>query len=169
MTGPRISGIVPCLWFDGQADEAARYYVSIFADARIIAITHYGKEGFEIHGHAEGTVLTVEFELNGQRFTALNGGPNYRFSEAVSFQVLCETQAEIDYYWEHLGAGGDPSAQVCGWLKDKYGLSWQVVPADLDKWVSDPHSPKAQRAMKAMMQMRKIDIAEIKRAYEGQA
>jgi predicted 3-demethylubiquinone-9 3-methyltransferase (glyoxalase superfamily) len=161
-----IRGIVPCLWFDGKAEEAAQFYVSIVPNSRITAVSHYGKEGQEIHGHAEGEVLTVEFELDGHPFTALNGGPLFKFSEAVSFQLLCESQDEIDYYWERLGAGGDPSSQVCGWLKDKYGLSWQVIWVDLDKWVSDPNSAKSQRAMRAMLQMTKIDIAAIKRAYE---
>jgi predicted 3-demethylubiquinone-9 3-methyltransferase (glyoxalase superfamily) len=132
-----------------------------------VSTLRYGKEGYEIHGHQEGEVLTVEFELNGHRFTALNGGPAFKFSEAVSFEVLCDGQEQIDYYWERLGAGGDPNAQVCGWLKDKYGLSWQVVPADLDQWVGDPNSAKSQRAMRAMLQMKKIDIAAIRRAYEG--
>jgi predicted 3-demethylubiquinone-9 3-methyltransferase (glyoxalase superfamily) len=167
MQGSGIRSVVPCLWFDGKAEEAARFYVSIFPNSHITSLSHYGKEGYEIHHHPEGEVLTVEFELDGHPFTAMNGGPEFTFSLAVSFQVMCEGQVEIDYYWECLGAGGDPSAQVCGWLKDKYGLSWQVVWADMDKWVGDARSAKAQRAMRALLQMRKIEIAALKHAYEG--
>ena len=162
--GPRIT---PCLWFDDQAEEAARYYASIFRNSRIGRITRYGKEGFEIHGRPEGSVMTVEFELDGQVFTALNGGPVFRFNEAVSFQVLCETQEEVDHYWERLSEGGDEAARQCGWLKDKYGLSWQVVPRALIAMTGDPASEKSQRAMRAMLRMKKIDLAELERAYEG--
>ena len=161
---PRIT---PCLWFDDQAEEAARYYASIFRNSRIGRITRYGKEGFEIHGRPEGSVMTVEFELDGQVFTALNGGPVFRFNEAVSFQVLCETQEEVDHYWERLSEGGDEAARQCGWLKDKYGLSWQVVPRALIAMTGDPASEKSQRAMRAMLRMKKIDLAELERAYEG--
>ena len=160
--------IVPCLWFDNQAEEAARFYVSIFKDAKIGKITRYGKEGFEIHGQTAGTVMTVEFELGGQAFTALNGGQAFHFNEAVSLQVPCETQEEVDYYWEKLTAGGDESAQQCGWLKDKYGLSWQGFPKALTELVGDPASEKSQRAMKAMLQMKKIELEKIQQAYEGQ-
>jgi predicted 3-demethylubiquinone-9 3-methyltransferase (glyoxalase superfamily) len=159
--------IIPCLWFDSQAEEAARFYVSTFKNSRIGRISRYGKEGHEIHGRAEGTVMTVEFEIDGQAFTALNGGPLFKFNEAVSFQVYCETQEEVDYYWEKLAKGGDEKAQQCGWLKDKYGLSWQVVPKGLGELVGDPESVNSQRAMKAMLQMKKIDIEKIKLAYEG--
>jgi len=162
------SKITPCLWFDNQAEEAALFYTSIFKHSRILKMTRYGKEGFEIHGRPEGSVMTVEFEINGQAFTALNGGPVFRFNEAVSFQVICETQEEVDYYWEKLSEGGDEQAQQCGWLKDRYGLSWQVFPKELPELVGDSDSDDSQRAMRAMLGMKKIDLEEIKRAYDGQ-
>ncbi len=164
-----ISKITPCLWFDSEAEEAAAFYTSIFENSTIGKITRYGKEGYEIHGRPEGTVMVVEFELNGQTFTALNGGPLFKFNEAISFQVRCKTQKEVDYYWEKLSEGGDEKAQQCGWLKDKYGVSWQVVPNVLIELVGDPNSEKSQRAMKAMLQMKKIDIDKIKQAYDGQS
>lgn len=160
--------IVPCLWFDKQAEEAARFYTGIFKNSKLGKISRYGEAGREVHGQAPGTVMTVEFELNGQPFTALNGGPQFKFTEAISFQIMCETQEEIDHYWNKLGQGGDPSAQVCGWVKDKYGLSWQVVPAVLGKLMSDPDKAKSGRAMQAMLQMKKLDIAELERAFEGE-
>lgn len=159
--------ITPCLWFDTQAEEAANFYTSIFKNSKIGKITRYGKEGYEIHGREAGTVMTVDFEIEGQKFTALNGGPVFKFNEAISFVVHCETQKEVDYYWEKLSAGGDEKAQQCGWLKDKYGVSWQIVPEVLSELVSDPNSEKSQRAMKAMLQMKKIDIKTLKQAYEG--
>ncbi len=162
-----IQKITPCLWFDSQAEEAAQFYTSIFKNSRIGRITRYGKEGYEIHGKPEGTVMTVEFEIDGQSFTALNGGPVFTFNEAISFQVNCETQEEVDYYWEKLSKGGDEKAQQCGWLKDKYGVSWQIIPKILSELVGDPDSEKSQKAMKAMLQMKKIDIETIKRAYGG--
>lgn len=155
-----------CLWFDNQAEEAAHYYASIFKDSKIHRVARYGKAGFEIHGRPEGSVMTVEFELNGMRFTALNGGPVFKFNESVSVEVNCATQAEVDYYWEKLGAGGDPKAQQCGWLKDKYGLSWQIVPEGLNEMVIEP-SEKGQRAMSAMLTMKKLDLDAVRRAYEG--
>jgi predicted 3-demethylubiquinone-9 3-methyltransferase (glyoxalase superfamily) len=162
-----IQPISPCLWFDGQAEEAARFYVSVFKKGKVKTITHYPKAGHEIHQKLAGTVLTVEFELNGQRFLALNGGPNFKFNEAVSLMVLCETQAEIDYYWDKLTAGGDPNARQCGWLKDKYGLSWQVAPKmALTMW-KDPWTPGKERAFMAMMDMKKMDIAKLKAALKG--
>ncbi len=154
------------MWFDDQAEEAANFYVSIFKNSKIGNITRYGKEGYDTHGREAGTVMTVEFEIEGQKFVALNGGPVFKFSEAISFQVLCETQEEVDYYWEKLSEGGDERAQQCGWLKDRYGLSWQIVPTVLSELVGDPDSGKSQRAMKAMLQMKKIDIEGLKRAYE---
>lgn len=157
--------ITPNLWFDTQAQEAAEFYVSIFKNSKIGTISYYGKEGFEVHGMKEGTVLTVEFELEGQSFVALNGGPIFKFSEAVSFLIACETQEEIDYYWNALSAV--PEAEQCGWLKDKFGLSWQVSPPVLDKMIRDPDPEKAGRAMRAMLQMKKLDIAALERAYEG--
>jgi predicted 3-demethylubiquinone-9 3-methyltransferase (glyoxalase superfamily) len=161
--------ITPCLWFDSQAEEAARFYTSVFKNSGIGRIARYGKVGFEIHGRPEGTVMTVEFAIEGQAFTALNGGPIFKFNEAVSLQVLCETQEEVDYYWEKLSEGGDEKAQQCGWLKDKYGLSWQIVPKVLSELVSDPDSEKSQRAMQAMLQMQKLDIDKLKQAYEGRS
>jgi predicted 3-demethylubiquinone-9 3-methyltransferase (glyoxalase superfamily) len=160
--------ITPCLWFDSQAEEAARFYIGIFKNSQILAITRYGEAGREIHGQPAGTVMTVEFELNGHPFTALNGGPIFKFNEAVSFQVMCRTQEEVDHYWNRLGEGGDPKAQQCGWLKDKYGLSWQVVPTGMVEMLNDPDREKSDRAMEAMLKMKKLDIAELKRAFEGE-
>ena len=162
---PRIT---PCLWFDNQAEDAAKFYVGIFRNSRIGAIARYPNAGQEITGGTPGSVMTVDFELDGQTFTALNGGPHFRFNEAVSFQVMCEDQKEIDYYWEKLGAGGDPKAQQCGWLKDRFGLSWQVVPRGMARMMAQP-GPGADRAMKAMLQMKKLDIAALERAYQGDA
>ena len=165
---PSIRAITPCLWFDTQAEDAAKFYIGIFSNSRIVSVLRYGKEGYEIHRKPAGTVLTVEFELNGQPFTALNGGPEFKFNEAISFQIDCETQEQVDYYWTRLSEGGDDRAQQCGWLKDKYGLSWQVVPTVLPEMLKDPDAAKAGRAMKAMLQMKKLDIDELKRAYAGQ-
>ena len=137
-----VQMITPCLWFDSQAEEAAGFYTAIFKKSRILTISRYGEAGREVHGKAPGTVMTVAFELDGQRFTALNGGPLFKFNEAVSFQVNCRTQEEVDYYWEKLSAGGDEKAQQCGWLKDRYGLSWQVVPAG---WARAAAHPKRCR------------------------
>ena len=158
--------ISPCLWFDDQGEEAAKFYTSIFKDSKIGDVTRYGKEGYEIHGREEGTVMTVEFEIEGQKFLALNGGPIFKFNEAISFQVYCETQEEVDYYWEKLTEGGDEKAQQCGWLKDKYGVSWQIVPTILIKMLKDKDSQKSQRVMKAMLQMHKLDISTLKKAYD---
>ena len=159
--------ITNCLWFDTEAEEAAKFYTGIFKNARITSTTRYSAAGQEIHGREPGSVMTVAFELDGHTFVALNGGPNFKFNEAVSLQINCDTQEEIDYYWEKLGAGGDPKAQVCGWLKDKFGLSWQVVPRMLDDLFRDEKSGAAQRAMAAMLKMKKLDIDELRRAYEG--
>ena len=158
--------ISPCLWFDDQGEEAAKFYTSIFKDSKIGDVTRYGKEGYEIHGREEGTVMTVEFEIEGQKFLALNGGPIFKFNEAISFQVYCETQEEVDYYWEKLSEGGDEKAQQCGWLKDEYGVSWQIVPNILIKMLKDKDSQKSQRVMKAMLQMHKLDISTLKKAYD---
>jgi predicted 3-demethylubiquinone-9 3-methyltransferase (glyoxalase superfamily) len=152
------------LWFDSEAEQAARFYTGIFKNSRIVTVTRYGKAGFETHHRPAGSVMTVLFELDGEAFTALNGGPLFKFSEAISFQVSCETQDEIDYYWEKLSAGGDPKAQQCGWLKDKFGLAWQVVPTIIAELFKDENSAKAQRAMEAMLPMKKLNIAELKRA-----
>jgi predicted 3-demethylubiquinone-9 3-methyltransferase (glyoxalase superfamily) len=160
--------ITPCLWFDDQAEEAVEFYTAIFRNSKIVKVARYGEAGREVHGKPAGTVMVVAFELDGQAFTALNGGPMFKFNEAISFQVNCETQEEVDYYWEKLSAGGDETAQQCGWLKDKYGASWQVIPTVLPEMINDPDSEQSQRAMTAMLQMKKIDINELKRAYEGQ-
>jgi predicted 3-demethylubiquinone-9 3-methyltransferase (glyoxalase superfamily) len=162
-----IQKITPCLWFDDQAEEAAEFYTAIFSNSKIVNIARYGEAGHEVHGKPAGTVMIVAFELDGQAFTALNGGPMFTFNEAISFQVNCETQEEVDYYWEKLSEGGDETAQQCGWLKDKYGASWQVVPSVLLKMINDPDSEKSQRAMEAMLQMKKIDIDKLRRAYGG--
>jgi predicted 3-demethylubiquinone-9 3-methyltransferase (glyoxalase superfamily) len=158
--------IAPCLWFAGEAEEAARYYTGIFPDSKIGKIARYGKAGFEQHQQKEGTVLTVQFELAGQPFTALNGGPIFKFNEAVSLQIYVDDQKELDYFWNKLTAGGDPAAQVCGWLKDKYGLSWQVVPKKIVEWFGDPNE-RSERAMSALMKMGKLDIATLEKAYRG--
>jgi predicted 3-demethylubiquinone-9 3-methyltransferase (glyoxalase superfamily) len=152
------------LWFDDQAEEAVAFYTGIFENSRVVTVSRYGDAGREIHGKAPGTVMVVAFELDGQAFTALNGGPMFKFNEAVSLQVGCETQEDVDYYWEKLSAGGDEAAQQCGWLKDRYGLSWQVVPNVLGELISDPDPERSQRAMRAMLQMKKIDIAGLTRA-----
>jgi predicted 3-demethylubiquinone-9 3-methyltransferase (glyoxalase superfamily) len=162
---PLIQKITPCLWFDDQAEQAAKFYTEIFKNSKIKKISRYGKEGYEIHRKPEGSVMTVEFELDGQALTALNGGPVFKFSEAISFQVDCATQEEVDYYWEKLSEGGDENAQQCGWLKDRYGLSWQIVPRALLEMLNDPDAKKSQRVMAAMLRMKKIDIETLKRAY----
>ncbi len=159
--------IRPCLWFDDRAEEAARFYTGIFPNSRIVDVARYGEAGFEVHGRPAGSVMTVRFELDGQPFTALNGGPVFTFNEAVSLEVRCETQEEVDRYWGLLGEGGDPAARQCGWLKDRFGVSWQVVPEAMEELLADPHSPGTQRAMNAMLQMEKLDIGELRRAYEG--
>jgi predicted 3-demethylubiquinone-9 3-methyltransferase (glyoxalase superfamily) len=160
--------ISPCLWFDNNAEDAVQFYVSIFKNAKVGNVTRYGKEGYEIHKKKEGTVMTIDFEIEGQKFLALNGGPIFKFNEAISFQVYCDTQEEIDYYWENLTEGGDKNAQVCGWLKDKFGVSWQVVPLVLIKMLQDKDSNKTERVMKAMLQMHKLDINALTKAYQGE-
>ena len=159
--------ITPCLWFDSNAEEAVKFYTSIFKKSKIGKIARYGKAGYEIHGRRAGTVMTIEFELNGQTFTALNGGPVFKFNEAISFQVGCRSQKDVDYYWEKLSKGGDEKAQQCGWLKDKYGVSWQIVPSMLPDLFTDADPKKSGRAMQAMLKMKKLDIAELKRAAAG--
>lgn len=159
--------ISPCLWFADEAEEAARYYTQIFRNSRITNITRFSNAGVDVHGRPPGSVMVVAFELDGQEFTALNGGPIFKFNEAVSLQVFCANQEEIDYYWERLRAGGDPAAQQCGWLKDRFGLSWQVVPDLVGEMFKDENSPRTERAMDAMLKMKKIDIAELRRAYDG--
>lgn len=164
---PVIQRVSPCLWFADEAEDAARFYTGIFKSSRITRITRYGKAGAETHHRPPGSVMVVAFELEGQAFTALNGGPVFKFNEAISLQVNCATQVEIDYYWEKLADGGDSKAQQCGWLKDRYGLSWQVVPEFIDDLFKDENSAGAQRAMEAMLAMKKIDIAVLRRAHGG--
>ena len=161
------SKIAPCLWFDGNAQEAARFYVEVFRNSRIVATSYYGEADREIHGKAPGSVLTVAFELEDQSFVALNGGPEFKFNEAISFQILCDDQRELDHYWDRLSAGGDPNVQQCGWLRDRFGVSWQVVPRVLPQMLVDPDPVKSQRAMAALMKMKKLDIAELERAFAG--
>jgi predicted 3-demethylubiquinone-9 3-methyltransferase (glyoxalase superfamily) len=158
--------ISPCLWFDDDAEDAVKFYASIFKDAKVDNVTRYGKEGYEIHKKKEGSVMTIDFEIEGQKFLALNGGPIFKFNEAISFQIYCDTQEEIDYYWDKLTEDGDKNAQVCGWLKDKFGVSWQVVPVALIKMLEDKDSRKTERVMKAMLQMQKLDIDALRKAYQ---
>ena len=158
--------ISPFLWFDDKAEEAAVFYTSIFKNSKIRTIVRYGDSGAEVTGRPKGTVMTVAFQLDGQEFVALNGGPQYKFTEAVSFVVNCQTQEEVDEYWKKLSDGGQEVQ--CGWLKDKYGLSWQIVPTILSEMLNDPDPKKADRVMKAMLQMKKIDIKGLKQAYEQQ-
>jgi predicted 3-demethylubiquinone-9 3-methyltransferase (glyoxalase superfamily) len=162
-----IATIAPCLWFDGQAEEAARFYVSIFEKSKFVSVSRFPNVGQEVHGRPAGSVMTVDFVLNGVPFTALNGGPLFKFNEAVSLQVLCRTQAQIDHYWEKLSEGGDERAQACGWLKDKFGVSWQISPVQIMKLFKDPKSKATERAFAAMMDMRKLDIAALKKAHKG--
>ena len=162
---PKITQrITPFLWFDTQAEEAVKFYTSIFRNSKIGNTTRYDEEGAKVSGRPKGSVMTIDFELAGQEFTALNGGPLFKFTEAVSFVVNCETQREVDDFWEKLSAGGEKSQ--CGWLKDKYGLSWQVVPTVLIDYLQDKDPAKAKRVMHAMLQMSKLDIAKLKKAYE---
>ncbi len=153
--------IIPNLWFDTQAEEAARFYASVFENSRIVNVTHYTDAG----PRPAGMVMTVEFELDGQRFVGINGGPEFTFDEAVSFQITCENQQEVDYFWERLSEGG--SEGPCGWLKDRYGLSWQVVPAGMEELFADPDPKRAERAMQAMLAMGKLDIAALQAAADG--
>ncbi len=164
----RISNlkITPNLWFDNEAEEAVRFYTSIFKDSKIGRISRYTKDGFEFHQKPEGSVMTIEFIIEGQEFVALNGGPIFKFNEAVSFIINCENQEEIDYYWDKLTEGGDEKAQVCGWLKDKFGVSWQVAPTVLNDMILDPDPAKVSRVLQVMFQMRKLDIVPLQEAYE---
>jgi predicted 3-demethylubiquinone-9 3-methyltransferase (glyoxalase superfamily) len=162
-----VQKITPCLWFDNQAEDAAKFYVSLFKNSAMGTVTRYGKEGFEVHGRPEGSAMTVSFRLEGQEFTALNGGPHFKFTEAISFVVKCETQAEVDRYWDKLTEGGDERAQQCGWLKDKFGVSWQIVPVALFEMMSGADKKKSGRAMQAMLQMKKLDLPALRLAYEG--
>jgi predicted 3-demethylubiquinone-9 3-methyltransferase (glyoxalase superfamily) len=154
--------ITPFLWFDGQAQEAVNFYISVFKNTKINGTTHYSEEG----PGPKGSVMTVHFELNGQEFVALNGGPNFKFTEAISLLVNCETQDEIDYFWEKLAAGGGSEIE-CGWLKDKYGLCWQIVPSKFREWATADDAPGMERVMHALMQMRKLDLATLQAAFDG--
>jgi predicted 3-demethylubiquinone-9 3-methyltransferase (glyoxalase superfamily) len=156
-----MRGITPFLWFESQAEEAAKFYVSVFPRSKITQTTRYGEEG----PGPKGTVMTVAFELDGQEFVALNGGPQFSFTQAISFVVNCETQAEVDAFWEKLSEGGEKIQ--CGWLKDRYGLPWQIVPTALGRLLGDEDPQRSRRVMKAMMQMKKLDVAELERAYAG--
>lgn len=160
-----IQKIKPHLWFDNQAEEAATFYTSVFKNSKIGRISRYGKAGFEVHGRPEGSVMSIAFTLEGQEFLALNGGPVFQFNESVSFVVHCDSQEEIDYYWNKLSEGGDPRAQVCGWLKDRFGLSWQVVPSQMEQLMSDPS--RSENVMKALLQMKKLDLGALQAAYDG--
>jgi predicted 3-demethylubiquinone-9 3-methyltransferase (glyoxalase superfamily) len=156
--------IATCLWFDKQAEEAARYYVSVFKNAKMGNISHYPDTGQETHGQQAGSVLVAEFSVDGRNFVCLNGGPQFKFTEAVSLMIPCKDQKEIDYYWDKFVADGGQEGP-CGWLKDKYGLSWQVYPEVMLKLLTDPDKKKVKRVMDAFMQMKKFDVAEIERAY----
>jgi len=164
---PTLQKITPCLWFDKEGEEAARYYCGIFDNSKINAVAHYTEAGYEVHGGRAGSVLTVAFELNGQSFTALNGGPHFKFNEAVSMQVNVDTQQELDTMWSQLSAGGDPAAQQCGWLKDKFGLSWQIVPRQMETFLTTGEPAQRNRVMEALLQMKKLDIAALQRAFDG--
>ena len=160
-----IQKITPCLWFADQAEEAARFYTGVFTRSRIGRVTYYDEASAKVAGRPVGSVLTVEFELDGQGFTALNGGPVFQFTEAISFVVNCQSQQEVDHFWQRLSAGGQEVQ--CGWLKDRFGVSWQVVPTVLTEMLTDPDPQKARRVMEAMLKMTKLDIDELRRAYEG--
>ncbi|HEX3696364.1 MAG TPA: VOC family protein [Polyangia bacterium] len=162
-----LKRIVPCLWFDGRVEEAAKFYTGIFPNSRILSTSYYSKSGQEIHGHKPGEVLTITFDLGGSPITALNGGPQFKFSEAISLQVMCETQAEIDHYWEKLSEGGDEKAHQCGWLKDKFGVSWQVVPIQLPELLGDSDPVKTDRTLAALMKMKKLNIVQLQKAHDG--
>ncbi len=159
--------ITPCLWYNTEAEEAAKFYVSVFKDSRIGSVSHYANEGQDIHGKPAGSVMAVQFFLSGHEFVALNGGPQFKFDEAISFQIHCDNQEEIDYFWSKLSAGGQEGP--CGWLKDKFGLSWQVTPTVLLQMLMDPDPRKVERVTRAFLQMQKFDIAALERVYRGEA
>lgn len=159
-----MTSIYPCLWFDNQAEEAARFYTSVFPNSKINRINHFTEVGREIHGQKPGSVMEVEFSLDGNVYTALNGGPLFKFTEAISLQIMCNNQEEVDHYWNKLSEGGDPAAQQCGWLKDKYGLSWQVVPKILPELLSSSDKDKVRRVTAAMFKMKKMDISALQNA-----
>jgi predicted 3-demethylubiquinone-9 3-methyltransferase (glyoxalase superfamily) len=162
-----LNKITTCLWFDGQAEEAAKFYTSIFKNSHIKGSQPYSDAGEEIHGQKPGSTMVVEFELNGHPFVGLNGGPLFKFNEAISFQIHCANQEEIDYYWDKLGEGGDEKKQQCGWLGDKFGVSWQVVPSNMKELMGGGDKERSDRVTNAFMKMKKLDIAELKKAYDG--
>ncbi|WP_285765932.1 VOC family protein [Peribacillus sp. SI8-4] len=160
----KLQKIATNLWFDSQAEEAATFYTCIFENSKIGRITYYGSIGQEIHGMSEGKVMTIEFELEGQTFVALNGGPQFQFTEAISFIIHCRSQEEVDYYWDKLSEGGEEKAQACGWLKDRFGVSWQIIPEHITDMINDPDPERSARVMTALYQMKKIDINTLKQA-----
>ncbi|WP_342315497.1 VOC family protein [Lysobacter sp. FW306-1B-D06B] len=160
----RFQRITPFLWFDDQAEAAVKQYLAIFPHSRVIEEMRYDAESARVSGRPEGSVMVIDFELDGSRLSALNGGPHFRFNEAVSLVVNCKDQAEVDHYWERLGDGGDPAAQQCGWLKDRYGVSWQVVPEEMNALLKDPDPVKAHKAMTAMLKMKKLDVDAMRAA-----
>jgi predicted 3-demethylubiquinone-9 3-methyltransferase (glyoxalase superfamily) len=164
LTETNMQKITPHLWFEDNAEEAAKFYTSLFKNSRVLDITHYGESAAEVSGRPKETVMTVTFELEGQQFMALNGGPIFKFSPAISFLVSCETQQEVDNLWEKLSEGGEQ--EQCGWLKDKFGVSWQIVPNILGKMIHDKDANKSERVIKAMLQMKKLDIQGLRKAYE---
>ncbi len=160
----KIQRITPCLWFDDQAEQAVAFYTTVFSNSRIVNTTRYTKESAQVSGQPEGSILTIAFQLDGQDFTALNGGPIFKFNEAMSLVVNCETQQEVDHYWNQLSEDGDPKAQQCGWLKDRFGVSWQVVPTLLIELLTAPDPDKARKAMAAILEMKKIDVETLRQA-----
>ena len=164
-----MQNIGTCLWFDNQAEEAAKYYSTVFKRTKVGRVARYGEAGAKVSGQKAGTVMTVDFELEGLKITGLNGGPMFKFNPAISLMVNCDSQAEIDHYWARLGEGGDPAAQQCGWLADRYGVSWQITPRDWEAMTTSTNQVGAQRAMKAMMGMKKLDIAQLQAAFNGTA
>lgn len=164
-----VQKITPFLWFDNQAEEAVSFYTSVFENSKIMRITRYGEEAAQVSGRSKGTAMTVAFQLAGQQFVALNGGPQFQFTAAISFVVNCDSQDEVDYYWGKLSEGGDEKAQQCGWLKDKYGVSWQIVPTELGELLSNPDPAKSGTVMKAMLQMKKINVEALKQASDGRS
>lgn len=162
-----VGKLTTCLWFDGQAEEAAAFYTSIFKDSKITGRHYYSEAGKEFHGREPGSLMTIEFELNDQKFVGLNGGPNFKFTAAISIIVNCKDQGEIDYYWNMLGEGGDESKRQCGWLVDKFGLSWQIVPSEVYKMLDSPEIEKRDRAYTVMMHMQKLDVDKLRSAFDG--
>jgi predicted 3-demethylubiquinone-9 3-methyltransferase (glyoxalase superfamily) len=162
-----MNKIAPCLWFDTQAEEAAKFYMSIFKNSKIKHVARYGDAAAQVAGRPKGSVLTVQFEIDGQEFTALNGGPIFKFTEAISLQVYCDDQDELDRYWNKLTEGGDPKAQQCGWLKDKYGVSWQIVPRVIARMMSEGDPARLERVWGKLLQMKKLDIRTLQQAYDG--